>query len=278
MRHNKKRNVGIIYEQLSQAFSQALVEKNQKKSLLIKKIIDSHYERNGEIFKEFKIFNALLKVHANSDSLASSILEEAKTATNSLNKKKLSIEKSLLIKDINYTLNEDGFYSRNIPNYRNLATIQNLMNLWQQKSKNDLQKLVEHESKVHSLLREVKEQTSILDEANPEVDNLVLKIMKEKFHKKYKPILSSRQSQIIEAYVCGDSAVVKSIMEEVKLEVVEKTKLFEKRCDNGILLEKSGEVISKVSELDETLINDDNIAKFLLACKLCEQLEGRRNE
>ena len=98
MRHNKKRNVGIIYEQLSQAFSQALVEKNQKKSLLIKKIIDSHYERDGEIFKEFKIFNALLKVHANSDSLATSILEEAKTATNSLNKKKLSIEKSLLIK------------------------------------------------------------------------------------------------------------------------------------------------------------------------------------
>ena len=102
--------------------------------------------------------------------------------------------------------------------------------------------------------------------------------MKEKFHKKYKPILSSRQSQIIEAYVCGDSAMVKSLMEEVKLEVVEKTKLFEKRCDNGILLEKSGEVISKVSELDETLIDDDNVAKFLLACKLCEQLEGRRNE
>ena len=55
MRHNKKRNVGIIYEQLAQAFSEALVEKNQKKSMLIKKIIDDHYEKDGEIFKEFKI-------------------------------------------------------------------------------------------------------------------------------------------------------------------------------------------------------------------------------
>ena len=98
MRHNKKRNVGIIYEQLSQAFSQALVEKNQKKVMLIKKIIDDHYEKNGEIFKEFKIFNALLKVHVVSDSLATNVLKEAKSATISLNKKKLRIEKSLLIK------------------------------------------------------------------------------------------------------------------------------------------------------------------------------------
>ena len=62
MRHNKKRNVGIIYEQLSQAFSEALVERNQKKAMLVKKIIDDHYGKDGEIFKEFKIFNALLKV------------------------------------------------------------------------------------------------------------------------------------------------------------------------------------------------------------------------
>ena len=89
MRHNKKRNVGIIYEQLSQAFSESLVEKDKKRSMLVKKIIDDHYQKDGEIFKEFKIFNALLKVYAGSDSLATSILQEAKNATRNLNKKKL---------------------------------------------------------------------------------------------------------------------------------------------------------------------------------------------
>jgi hypothetical protein len=276
MRHNKKRNVGIIYEQLSQAFSQALVEKNQKKAMLIKKIIDDHYEKNGEIFKEFKIFNALLKVHAASDSLATNILKEGKSATNLLNKKKLAIEKSLLIKDINYTLNEKDFYSRSIPDFRNLATIQSLMNLWQASPKDNLQRLVEYEGKVHFILREEKSSRNIQDELNPDVDNLVVKIMREKFHKKYKPILSSRQSQIIESYVCGDTDRVSVLLGEVKTEVVKKTQIFEKNCENRILLEKSGEVIYKVSELDETLINDDNIAKFLLACKLCEQLEDKR--
>ena len=276
MRHNKKRNVGIIYEQLSQAFSESLIEKNQKKSMLIKKIIDDHYQKDGEIFKEFKIFNALLKVYASSDSLATSILKEAKHATASLNKKKLDIEKSLLIKDINYTLNESTFYSRPVPDYRNLATIQSLMNLWCRKSKEDLQKLVEYESKVHNLLREEKSSSNIQDQLNPEVDSLIVKLMREKFQKKYKPILSSRQSMLIESYVCGDVERTQSILSEVKKEVVSKTKSFESGCENKILLEKSGEVISKISKLDETLIDDDNIAKFLLACKLCEQLEGRK--
>jgi len=273
MRHNKKRNVGIIYEQLSQAFSQALVEKNQKGAFLIKKIIDAHYSSDGEIFKEFKIFNALLKVCASSDSLATSILQEAKRATNSLNRKKLEIEKSLLIKDINYTLNEESFYSRDILNYKNLATIQNLMNLWQQSSKNNFQKLAEYESKVHSLLREEKTEQNILEQANPEINGLVLKIMREKFNKKYSPILSNKQSLIIESYVCENYEKTKSLLAEVKKEISVKMKRFGAKFENKILLEKSEEVTGKVSSLDENIVNDENISKFLLVCKLCEQLE-----
>jgi len=276
MKHNKKRNVGIIYEQLSQAFSEALVNKNQKKAMLIKKIIDEHYGKDGEIFKEFKIFNALLKVQASSDSLATNILKEGKLATNSLNRRKLEIEKSLLIKDVNYTLNEKDFYSRSIPDYRNLATVQSLMNLWQQKPKDNFKILVEYETKVHTLLREEKLRKNIQNELDPDVDSLVVKIMREKFHKKYKPILSLRQSEIIESYTCGNLDKTKHLLKEIKNETVRKIKLFERKCDNNILLEKSGEVICKISDLDETLIDDDNIAKFLLASKLCEQLEEKR--
>ena len=275
MKHNKKRNVGIIYEQLAQAFSEALVERDQKKAMLVKKIIDDHYEKDGELFREFKIFNALLKVDVNSDSLATSILREAKLATTSLNKRKLEIEKSLLIKDINYTLNESGFYSRNIPNYRNLATVQNLMNLWCQNSKDNLQKLVEYETKVHTLLREEKNVEEFSKQVNEEVSPLVLKIMQEKYQKKYKPVLSERQSAIIDSYINEDFSLTKSLLKEVKSEVVAKTKNFEGECQNQILLEKSGHVISKLSELNESIVDDDNIAKFLLACKLCEQLGER---
>lgn len=276
MKHNKKRNVGIIYEQLAQAFSEALVEKNQKKAIFVKKIIDDHYEKRGELFKEFKIFNALLKVNVSSDSLATNILKEAKIATISLNKKKLKIEKSLLIKDINYTLNEENFYSRNVSGYRNLATVQNLMNLWCQSSKNDLQKVVEYENKVHGLLKEEKKNINVKQELNPEVNPLVLKIMQEKFQKKYKRFLSKKQSLIIESYIREDVSATKKLLKEVKMEVVKKAKVFESACENQILLEKSGRVISKLSDLDENRIDDDSIAKFLLACKLCEQLEEKR--
>jgi hypothetical protein len=244
--------------------------------MLDKKIIDDHFEKDGEIFKEFKIFNALLRVHASSNSLATNILKEAKDATRSLNKNKLKIEKSLLIKDINYTLNEESFYSRSIPDYRNLATIQSLMNLWTQNSKNDLKKLVIYESKVHDILREDKKILNIENEANSEVDSLVVRIMQEKFQKKYKPILSNKQSKIIELYVYNKEAETKLLLNKVKKEVVNKVKKFKENCENQILLEKSGEVIINLSDLDENKIDDDNIARFLLACKLCDQLEERK--
>jgi hypothetical protein len=276
MKHNKKRNVGIIYEQLAQAFSEALVEKNQKKAMLVKKIIYDHYEKDGELFREFKIFNALLKVNVKSDSLATSILNEAKVATIPLNKRKLEIEKSLLIKDINYTLNEESFYSRNVPNYRNLATVQNMMNIWCQNSKDNLQRLVEFESKVHDLLKEEKKASDVSKQLDTEVSPLVLKIMQEKYQKKYKPVLSARQSAIIDSYINEDFESTKKLLKEIKGEVVAKAKLFEGDCRNQILLEKSGHVISKLSDLNESIINDSNIAKFLLACKLCEQLEERK--
>ena len=251
MKHNKKRNVGIIYEQLSQAFSEALVDKNQTKATLIKKIIDEHYGKEGEIFKEFKIFNALLKVHASSDSLATNILKEGKNATNSLNRKKIEIEKSLLIKDINYTLNEKDFYSRSIPDYRNLATVQSLMNLWQQKPKSNFKILVEYENKVHALLREEKLKNNIQNEFDSDVDSLVVKIMREKFHKKYKPILSVRQSKIIESYTYGELDKTAQLLKEVKNEVVHKIKLFEKRCDNDILLENGYSSLFNFMKLKE---------------------------
>jgi hypothetical protein len=100
--------------------------------------------------------------------------------------------------------------------------------------------------------------------------------MQEKFQKKYKRFLSKKQSLIIESYIGEDVSATKKLLKEVKMEVVKKAKMFESGCENQILLEKSGRVISKLSDLDENRIDDDSIAKFLLACKLCEQLEEKR--
>ena len=114
---------------------------------------------------------------------------------------------------------------------------------------------------------------NVLEEINPEVDGLVLKIMREKFNKKYKPILSNKQSEIIESYVCENFEKTISLLKQIKEEASLKMKKFENKSDNKVLLEKAEEVNNKILNLDENIIDDENIAKFLLACKLCEQLE-----
>ena len=43
IKHNKKRNVGIIYEQLLLTLSKALVENNTNRVSIIKKIINDHF-------------------------------------------------------------------------------------------------------------------------------------------------------------------------------------------------------------------------------------------
>ena len=183
-----------------------------------------------------------------------------------------------MIKDINYTLNEENFYSRGISEYRSLATVQNLMNLWSQSSKNDLEKLVIFEGKVHNILREEKVKNNLTEHIDENIDGLVVRVMQEKFQKKYRTILSETQSSIIQNYVCGNNKEVKGLLSEVKQRVVNLTENYSKVCENKIILEKSEKVISNLSQLDESVVDDDNIAKFLLACKLCEQLEESQNE
>ena len=59
--HNKKRNVGIIYEQLVRKVSEALVEGDMKRADLVLQVIKNNFSQDTELYKEFRLFNALAK-------------------------------------------------------------------------------------------------------------------------------------------------------------------------------------------------------------------------
>ena len=85
MKHNKKRNVGIIYELLLQHISTKLLEGNKKDAKVATKIIEKHFNKNTELYKEFRLFNALAKSTITNTHVLASILNEAKIASNKLN-------------------------------------------------------------------------------------------------------------------------------------------------------------------------------------------------
>ena len=160
--HNKKRNIGIIYEQLLRHISDSLVRGDKPGAQRALNIIERRFNRQTEIYREFRLFNALAKTTVSDTPVAAAILTEAKSAARRLDTNKLDHEKSQLIREINYTIGQD-LYSRRIPDYKDYATIQTLINDWREGDGADLSRMVQYESKVVQHLLEKKDQPLTLE-------------------------------------------------------------------------------------------------------------------
>ena len=57
--HNKKRNVGLIYEQLIRYASKCILEGKTDRAEIAMQIMKEHFRPGTELYKEFRLFNAL---------------------------------------------------------------------------------------------------------------------------------------------------------------------------------------------------------------------------
>ena len=273
MKHNKKRNVGIIYELLLKHISTKLLEGKQKEAKKATKLIEKHFKKNTELYKEFRLFNALAKSNITNTHTVASILNEAKIASNNLNSKALERQKSALLKDINYNIVDKDFYYRSISDYRDLGTVQLALNEWRKKDK-DIKRLVDLEVKIGELMLREKGKINEQKYDASHSDRLVLKIMTEKFNRRYGEELSSDQKRIIEGYVfLSDKEPVKlqKFFAEKKREALTNLDTFEDRSKNKYLLSKLDEVRKKIVELPSNIVDDTNVIKFLTLTKMISE-------
>ena len=279
MNHNKKRNVGIIYELLIRAVSAYLVEGNKTRAQSALDTLSKFYNRNTELYKEFRLFNALAKSTVNDTSIAAAILTESKSATRRFDAIKLDKEKSALIKEINYVLADTDFYHRKVPDYKVYATIQNLLNVWREGDKSNLAEMVLIETKMIEWLTTAREVEIVNEEIDKNVDSLVVKIMNEKFNDKYADKLTSSQKSLINEYVFslqndnGLSIKGKAIkIQSETLSEIAKIKLNE---TNSIILEKTAAVERKINEINFLTIDDDKLAKLMTLTQLVNELREK---
>ena len=146
--HNKKRNIGLMYELLLRYISSSLVENRKKDAQTALDIVSNRFAHNTELYKEFRLFNALAKSTVSDTSVAAAILSEAKSAVRRFNIEKIDGEKSSLIREVNHKLDDSGFYHRRVPDYKIYATIQTLINEWKKGDSSDLSLTIQYEGKV----------------------------------------------------------------------------------------------------------------------------------
>jgi hypothetical protein len=277
MNHNKKRNVGIIYELLVKAVSAYLVEDDKSKAQIALDILGKHYNKKTELFKEFRLFQALAKSTVKDTSVAAAILAESKAASRRFNSVKLNNEKSDLIREINYNLKDQDFYHRNVPDYRIYATIQTLLNSWREGDRSNLSETVVIESNLVDWLKSDKQQVNENVNIDSNVDKLVVKIMNEKFNDKYANKLTLEQKNLINDYVFSmqndEGFSIKSKAIKIQQDALKEIKQIRSTEKNPVILEKIDLVERRVNELDFLDMNDDKIVKLMTLTQLINEIK-----
>jgi len=276
-KHNKKRNVGIIYELLLKHVSSKLVENKKDEAQIALDIIEKRFDHSTELFKEFRLFKALTTATADDSAIAAAIIQESKAAAKRINSERLNSEKRHLIHDINYKINEASFYSASIADYKTFATIQTLINDWQSDDRTDLAKMVMYEGQLIQRLMEAKVVPPVLAEQKAEdTDKLVIKIMTEKLNEKYAGALTTEQKDIIKNYVFaaadGDMTSFTVYLDGIKSNALNMVSELHRTTDNVILLEKVEEVKNKITSLNTENIEDSTISRFLQVSSLKDEL------
>lgn len=275
MRHNKKRNAAIIYEQLVRFISRALIEGKTDRAKEAMQIVQEYFKPGTHLHREFRLFNALVRTTVETESLALRILDEAKKAAQQHDAKSLDREKGLLIHAINKKLNENDFFEQRIPDYRSLATVQTLMNDWRNINEADLSRIVEYEQKVIKMLMEEKRVPNL--EKQGVVSNLSVDIMKRKVGEKLSSELTTEQFKLIKLSLSNDKERLVPLLEVTKNNALSNLKEFERKNKSKTLTEKVSTVKEQIERLSTQDICEENISRFLVLNKLVEEIKGEED-
>jgi hypothetical protein len=272
--HNKKRNIGIIYEQIIQFICKKIMENDEITSEKAIKIIKEHFADGTQLNKEYKLFKALSDTKNVSSPLANSIIFEAKKACNNMfDGKKLEREKSKLIKNINYSFGKGVIFKENIKNYRIYATIQTLLNEWRDPKNASFDLTTKYEIKLHESLTE---SAKVLTEAKdiPKVDSLTYSLMNNIFKSKYSNLLNESQNNLLKYYAKNDEDTLIESFVALKEETLSYLNGYIRNCDNRVILEKYKTVKQNILDVSTENTSRDNLQRYLTIAKLKEELLG----
>ena len=195
MKHSKFKNGGLLFELLTRQITSDVL--NGSKSSPSTKLVEHHFKKETELFKEAKIFNVLQQTKIKNSDHAKHLIETTiKSYNKTINKSKLTKEKYELIKKIKENF-DDSFFKVRVPNYKLLASIYNVLTEDYEdpkKASKSFYTVLEHIStfkkeKTDETLAELKKQ-------NKDLRLLAYTILVEKFNKKYS-VLSSDQKKVL---------------------------------------------------------------------------------
>lgn len=283
-RHNKKRNIGLIAEFFSRHIAQAFIEGRHDDIAKARDFWDKHIHPKSLAYAELQVFSALHESSLGSQDIAYSLLQRAKKICEGQSQAKLDAEKAQFINEVSYVLKDKEFFDKEVPDYKSYASVQVLMNAWRGTGfKGSISELALLEESVlnHVLTNKKKEDFDASSLTTSEVDNLVVRIMTEKFNSKYSKTLNEEQQTIVQLYTMGTNksklcAMLVELRENTL--IILRSPVITENLDRGLktkLKDIATLLETKYAISNETVLTDDTITFYMSVAQIKEELESK---
>ena len=252
--HNKKRNVGLIYEQVINKASAAMIVGGPAQAKTYIDFLKKHFVEGSELLKEFKLFTAILDTNGVSEKIADRILELARESVKSIDFKKLNFEKGVFINEANRVFGKGQLFEARVENFRALATVQSLLNEWRSPGALSPAITAQYESQLREyMMLNVDSSATNLTES---VDEISVKM----FHKDF-----------LHDFMFRDSEYVVGLITASRQKALDLLKERNNVENNNILKKQYGSVYEIILKLDPA--DPHAPARQLTLLQLIEELE-----
>jgi len=288
IKHNKIKNVGLLFELLARQLTADVLE--DKKSSVSATIIKEFFFKDSELRKELDLYQKLIKSNFVSEIKAANYVDIIVEARHTINHTKLRKEKYNIIRKISENFNIDSFFKSRIDNYATYASIYKLFEYStltesQYKNIHDLIdckfKIVEHLTRKNVKKEKVKSNISnisdILAKENMSIRLLTQKIIIDDFNKNFSNKLNESQKMLIRNYINGitnTNSFMDSVYKCIPIIVTEMTNLSKLIQDIPIRI-KLVELTKGIDRLKNAKsINDDQFIALLKVYSLIEEIQS----
>ena len=286
MKHNKQKNVGVLFEVLNHAVLDEVAQNNIPKAQKLFSLLRENFVKSTEISKAYKVYSQFLYSEARNVYFASKFVENLKKEYNkSVSHKKLQVELRTLMENIANVTDKKKLLKTSIPNYKTLASFHVKLHEHDQylTSRETLaidQNLFEHliENQEAKRVRDRRGQfdnisRKSLEEVQTGKLSLILAI--QKFDEAYKHLLTKEQKDyLIKYYTSSDSADFKDwICKKVDAlldEVSDKSMTIEDK-DIKRKIELVTEKLNGIAE--QPSVTTGNLRDILLSIEMKDKLK-----
>ena len=286
MKHNKQKNVGVLFEVLNHAVLAEVAHNNIPKAQKLFSLLRENFVKSTEISKAYKVYSQFLYSEARNVYFASKFVENLKKEYNrNISHRKLDAELTALMESISALTDKKKLLKTSIPNYKTLASFHVKLHEHDQyiTSRERLaldENLFDHlmENKEAKRVRDRRGQfdnnsTKSLEEVQTGKLSLILAI--QKFDEAYKHLLTKEQKDyLVKFYTSSDSAEFKEwVCKKVDAllnEVSDKSMAIEDKD----IKRKIELVVEKLNGIaDQPSVTTGNLRDILLSVEMKDKLK-----